>query len=243
MSGTRKALAHGRRYCCFVPDMLDHAVVGGRKPYDPYIAFQWLVFEAAWKARTYRAGAAVVQLQRGQLAHSTRYMAKAWGWSEAGVRRFLTRLKTGAGTGAMIDAATDAGVTVISVRNYDRYQLGRADGDAAADAASDALSDAEATQQRRRKEESKTDKEMPSANAASPSGDPKTQLYRRGVEILGENSGGIVTDLLRAKGTVPSSRAALEAASEKANPREYIGAIIRNTKASAAGGLAYDPAL
>lgn len=45
-------------------------------------------------------------------------MAKAFGWSEPRVRRFLNRLKAD----AMIDAASDAGQTVITICHYDKYQ-------------------------------------------------------------------------------------------------------------------------
>jgi hypothetical protein len=234
-----------RGYIAMARGMLDHPIVGVRRrtPYSPAEAWQWLLFEAAWKPRRYSAGGTVVELKRGQFAHSTRYMAKAWRWSETSVRRFLERLKTGAGTGAMIGADTGAGITVITVCNYERYQSPQVESGAANGAADGAGTGAKVAHERRRKEEGNNEKKMPSANAASPSSDPKTQLYQRGVEILGENSGGIVTGLLKAKGSIPSARSSLEAASEKANPREYIGAIVRNTKASAAGGLAYDPAL
>lgn len=100
-------------------------------------AFFWIVSEAAWKAHTRRVGANVVELQRGQLAASTRHMAKTFQWSEPRVRRYLDMLKTW----QIIDAHSDAGVTLITVCNYDRYQGERR--------TSDAPSDAEATQQRR----------------------------------------------------------------------------------------------
>ena len=51
----------------------------------------------------------------------------------------------------MIDAATDAGITVISICNYDRHQRGGGESDAVIDALTDAATDAGATQQRRRK--------------------------------------------------------------------------------------------
>lgn len=100
-------------------------------------AFFWIVSEAAWKPHTRRIGAAVVELDRGQLAASTRYMAKMFQWTEARVRRYLKMLAEW----QIIDAASDAGVTVITVCNYDRYQGERR--------TSDAPSDAEATQHRR----------------------------------------------------------------------------------------------
>lgn len=142
-----------RGFIALARGVLDHPIVGARKPYSRHDAWEWLLFEAAFKPRRYAAGSIVVTLDRGQLAHSTRYMADAWGWSEAAVRRFLTRLKTGAGTGAMIDAQTDAGITVITICNYERYQSWEDQTDAATDARTDAPTDAEATQQRRRKEQ------------------------------------------------------------------------------------------
>lgn len=56
---------------------------------------------------------------------------------------------------------------------------------------------------------------------------PDAELYRRGKEVLGGNSGGMIRKLIKAKGgDIALARAALETASTKANRREYIGAII-----------------
>jgi hypothetical protein len=90
-------------------------------------------------------------------------MGRAWRWPEARVRRFLECLKTD----AMIDAATDAGRTIVSICNYDRYQWSAGDTDAAIDAPSDARS----TQHRRKLEECNNDlkKEGPPSAALSPS--------------------------------------------------------------------------
>jgi hypothetical protein len=45
--------------------------------------------------------------------------------------------------------------------------------------------------------------------------------------VLGKEAGGLVAKLKRAKhGNVPLTRAALEQASTKDNPREYVGRII-----------------
>ncbi|TAI60696.1 hypothetical protein [Bradyrhizobium sp. Leo170] len=61
-----------------------------------------------------------------------------------------------------------------------------------------------------------------------PRTDPEFDLFRRGKDVLGENAGGLIKRLLQAKdGKIPMARAAIEQASIKQNPREYIGAIIR----------------
>ncbi len=52
--------------------------------------------------------------------------------------------------------------------------------------------------------------------------------FDRGKEVLGTGSGGLLAKLLSSKKkSVALARAAIEMASTKSNPREYIGAIIR----------------
>lgn len=109
--------------------------------------------EEAANPRSYQSG--LRRLRQGQLAHSLRYMARAWNWKEPRVRRFLSRLKNGgalsieisdAGNDAVSDAASDAPsvarATVITLCNYERYLSGLSVPSRVSDAASDALSDA-----------------------------------------------------------------------------------------------------
>lgn len=81
-------------------------------------AWIWLIAEASWKERARRIGSYEVVLRRGQAAASTRFLAEAWKWSEPGVRRYLGMLEKR----RMITRTTDAGVTVITIQNYDKYQ-------------------------------------------------------------------------------------------------------------------------
>ena len=92
-------------------------------------AWIWLIVEASWKPRTVRVGSIELSLVRGQLAHSTRHLAKEWQWSEARVRRYLDMLENR----RMVERVTDAGITVLSICNYDIYQNAGRDGDAPAD--------------------------------------------------------------------------------------------------------------
>jgi hypothetical protein len=58
-------------------------------------------------------------------------------------------------------------------------------------------------------------------------------LFRKGKEVLGKQAGGLISQLLTAKQkNVAHARAAIEQASTKSDPREYIGAVIRGPKAS-----------
>lgn len=97
--------------------VFDHPLFAD-EPFSEREAWIWLVGEAAWRPTRARVGRAIVTLARGQLAHSTRFMAAKWKWSEARVRRFLARLKED----AMIDVKTDALATQITICNYDAYQ-------------------------------------------------------------------------------------------------------------------------
>jgi hypothetical protein len=105
-------------------------------PFSEREAFLWLISEASWKPRRKRVGKVVVDLDRGQLAHSTRFLADAWDWSHSKVRRFLDRLENR----HMIRRASGTGVSVICVVNYDTYQ--------ASAQASDTAAAHKATQQR-----------------------------------------------------------------------------------------------
>lgn len=62
--------------------------------------------------------------------------------------------------------------------------------------------------------------------------DQEVDLFRRGKQILGASAGGLIKQLLAAKeGKIPLARAALETAATKENPREYVGAVLRNAHA------------
>lgn len=61
-----------------------------------------------------------ISLERGQLSHSIRYMAQAWGWAESKVDRYLKKLQNN----RMIEAQTETGQSVITICNYHHYQIG-----------------------------------------------------------------------------------------------------------------------
>lgn len=101
-------------------DVFDHPMFKPEK-FCERAAWLWLLREAQWTAGKVRVGRAVVSLERGQLAHSRRFIARAWGWDESAVRRVLARWKK---YGA-IDPQTTHEATIITICNYDEYQLGR----------------------------------------------------------------------------------------------------------------------
>lgn len=90
------------------------------QPFTEREAFMWLVMEASWKDRTKRVGAIVLDLKRGQLAASVRFMAGAWKWEKSTVDRFLKRLEKR----DMIGTDSGTGINLITIRKYNDYQGG-----------------------------------------------------------------------------------------------------------------------
>jgi len=97
--------------------IFDHGAFAD-EPFTEREAWIWLIMEAAWKPRKRRVGDYVVDVDRGQVAASVRFMAKAWSWSAPKVQRYLKRLENL----AMIAPKTDTGVTVITICKYDDFQ-------------------------------------------------------------------------------------------------------------------------
>jgi hypothetical protein len=78
--------------------------------------------------------------------------------------------------------------------------------------------------------EDNSSKRTPDAADAAPP-DQERELFRRGKEVLGQNAGGLISNLLKVKGRIELARAAIETAATKQAPREYIGAVIRGRNA------------
>jgi uncharacterized protein YdaU (DUF1376 family) len=74
---------------------------------------------------------------------------------------------------------------------------------------------------------SQLQKKEDAANAAQKS--PDAKLFSRGREVLGKEAGGLIKKLLKAKGgNIPLAMAAIEVASTKHDPREYVAGVIHS---------------
>lgn len=154
-----------------------------KEPFTEREAWLWMVGEARWKRGVTRVGDLVVPLERGQLANSTRFAAKIWRWNESKVRRFYARLQKL----EMIGLKTDAGVTVVSICNYDDYQLSDAPGDAGP-TQDRRRTDAKENKDEIRKEEGCNEKLASSdADAPSPANDISSAIsaYNTAAERVG----------------------------------------------------------
>jgi hypothetical protein len=89
------------------------------EPFSEREAWVWMICEAAWKPREKRVGKVIVQLNRGQLAASIRFMAEAFSWHRNKADRFLKRLEKC----NLIRVESGTGVNVITLCKYNEYQL------------------------------------------------------------------------------------------------------------------------
>lgn len=95
------------------------ALDGDREPFCRRAAWAFLIEKARWEDGSFNCLGQTMQLKRGQLVGAYRHLAKAWGWEIGKVQRFLKRLIAD----SMIDVSCDTGINVITLRNYDVYQL------------------------------------------------------------------------------------------------------------------------
>src|SRR6202048_5633581 len=79
---------------------------------------------------------------------------------------------------------------------------------------------------------------------AAPARTEEADLFHRGKAILGDSAGGLIKNLIKAKaGSIALARAAIETASTKQDPREYIAACIHGPDTAAQRANGWDPRL
>jgi hypothetical protein len=113
-------MSNDRGFIALHRKIFENPVVGSDAVY--FRAWVWILCEAKYKPTRHRPVAGksfAIELQRGQLSHSRRFIANALGLSEQRVRTFLNRLKIE----GMISVEINQGQMVITICNYDDYQL------------------------------------------------------------------------------------------------------------------------
>jgi len=124
-------------------------------------AWLWLIENACWKPSRVRIKGDLIELERGELTFSLRYLADAWGWSKSKTDRFIAELRregmiqTRSKIGTTAGHRAGQGQSIITICNYAKYQ-DREDGERDSD-----VSETETTagQQRDKEEEGKEGKE------------------------------------------------------------------------------------
>lgn len=123
------------------------------------MAFAWMVIRASWKPARVRYKDRAINLQRGQLAMSVRDMGAAMDRDKAWVERLWKRLKAE----TMIETVTEAGVSVVTICNYDVFQ-GERDTDETANETLNETGARQAQDTEQRREEDKNTSEDKSSS-------------------------------------------------------------------------------
>lgn len=104
---------------------LDHPLL---QDGDRFRAWFWLVASAAWKPTRVKIKGQVIDLERGELSFSQRFLAEKWGWSKSRVDRFIADLRaegmieTRTKIGASAGHNAGQGQSIITICNYEKYQ-------------------------------------------------------------------------------------------------------------------------
>lgn len=216
--------------------VFEHEVFKTKKPLSKLEAWIWLLGDAAWKGRSRIIDGKKIELKRGQISHSIRFLATAWRWSKTKVERFLETLKNE----DMIGTETGTGLTVITIKNYNKYQkvslpkrdtnetkIGTEPGQQR-DKLEDKEKSIESTNGAPRAE-GPLEADQPSKVLTFPAQNLKQQLFERARGMFDGDGGRIAGQLLKAtKDDINVARAALETAASKVDPKGYIYAVIRN---------------
>lgn len=202
--------------------IFDHPIFAP-EPFTEREAWLWMLSAAAWTSKRVRIGKAMLGLKRGQLAFATRFLATKWKWAHSKVVRFLKKLKTD----TMIETLAKREATLITICNYDIYQFGGNINETQVETPTET----EVKRKRNKEEETNNyNKEESKKDGADAPPDPaiaERDFFVRGKQVLGKSSGGLLAKLLKAKGNVALARSALETASTKQNPSEYVAAASR----------------
>ena len=95
------------------------------EPYTEREAWTWLIAEAAWKPCTVRVRQSMVEIGRGELIYSTRFLAKKWRWDRSHVRRFIARLIAEKMVDPQLNPQLTHKPTHLTICNYDKFQTER----------------------------------------------------------------------------------------------------------------------
>ena len=136
------------------------------RPFDRWHAFEYLLIKACRFDKTEIIKGRAVKLKRGQLLIGQRKLAETYGWSRNKVARFqvlLEDLEMATFDGATYGASIG---TLITIENYDKYQLDSDIGGATSEATNEATGGAtsEATNGANIKKDNKDNKDKKGNN-------------------------------------------------------------------------------
>ena len=103
-------------FICISRGIVSHWIWGNPVFFQRWV---WMILTANYDNREISFSCHKLMLQRGQLAVNLSYLSKTWNVSTQAVRKFLVKLEVS----GMVNRTVHDKVTVITICNYDRYQL------------------------------------------------------------------------------------------------------------------------
>lgn len=97
----------------------EHWIWKSKEPFDKRSAWIDLLLMANHKAEKIEFDNAIIEVERGQRITSLKYLSDRWNWSRHKVSDFLNRLEQD----KMLVQVRDNKKTLISIENYDKYQV------------------------------------------------------------------------------------------------------------------------
>lgn len=108
----------------FVPlarRIFDHFLWNEAREYSRFEAWIDLIRMAAFRDETVCVQGRCLNLHKGELVASVRYLGTRWGWSKSKAERFIGLLVEN----RMVETRTGQGTVHLKLCNYERYNLGR----------------------------------------------------------------------------------------------------------------------
>ena len=96
----------------------ENPIFASGERYDRRSAWLYIISHANYADGSFLVKGRMCHVGRGQLMTSIRYLANIWHWDKATVSRFLTDIETE----KMITLTRTQNGTLITVRNYNKYQ-------------------------------------------------------------------------------------------------------------------------
>ncbi len=193
------------------------------------LCFVWLIMKAAWRPTKVRYKERMIELQRGQLALSVRDFANAMGRSKDWAARFLNRTTNR----DMTATATATGVNVITICNYDVYQLSPEEAATLNGHQPRHARDRTATQNKEGNK-GKEGSSVANATGAEPP-NPEKVMWRSGVDYLvahgmAESSARSILGKWKGRYGTPAVIEALGVAHSEStpDPKAFIEGVLRN---------------
>ena len=117
-TSAREPRVVGMGYISLHRELLDHWLWKSKEPFSDGQAFLDMLLLANYKPAKLMIKGQLIEVDRGQLAHSMVTLAGRWNWSRGKVIRFFTKLKKD----SMVVQQTNNATTITTLCNYNSFQ-------------------------------------------------------------------------------------------------------------------------